>query len=318
MKYALGALPSRLDRRDYSVASFYPVGEPQTDIPPKVLLKTQNQGGVGACVAFGLEHQAAVHHVLEHGTEKRFDPNYIYGYRLDEHYQGEGMYPREAYQVMHRNGIADKGLLPWEGPVFYFGLKEHQKYYTPEVHSKAMYQRVKSYFACLGEAEIDAALQHGPVGITIPIYQSFVDVPADGMLIIPDMNRETFYGWHFVLIVGKRAGRWIIQHWWGDWGDQSMLGYCMAYMPVTYPIHEAWGVIDEELPRKQTQIHMFIGNPLAQVNGEWQKIDATNDAVFPILHQARTYLPIRFIAENLGLSVEWEQLQGRVTLTTER
>lgn len=91
----------------------------------------------------------------------------------------------------------------------------------------------------------------------------------------------------------------------------------MAYMPVTYPIHEAWGVIDEELPRKKTSIHLFIGNPLAKVGDDWKKIDPTNDAVVPILHQARTYLPIRFIAENLGLKVEWEQSQGRVTLETD-
>lgn len=88
----------------------------------------------------------------------------------------------------------------------------------------------------------------------------------------------------------------------------------MAYMPVNYPIHEAWGVIDEELPRRNRRIEMFINNPLAKVGEEWRKIDPANDLVTPILHQARTYLPIRFVAEILGLTVEWEQSQGKVTL----
>lgn len=162
MQYGLGAIPSPHDRRDYSVASFSPIVTLGDYMPPDIL-KTKNQGAVGACVAYGLEHQAAVHYLMEHGHERRFDPNYVYGYRGAEDYQGEGMIVREALQMQRRNGISDEGQLLWPYAVFYAGLKNQQQYYTPEVHANAMYQRIESYYSAQTDAAINPGNSGGPM-----------------------------------------------------------------------------------------------------------------------------------------------------------
>jgi hypothetical protein len=45
-------------------------------------------------------------------------------------------------------------------------------------------------------------------------------------------------------------------------------------------------------------------------------IEKQFDAV-PYVKHARTYLPIRFVAENLGASVEWDGLTSTATLRSE-
>ena len=314
MQYGLGAIPSPHDRRDYSVASFSPIVTLGDYMPPDIL-KTKNQGAVGACVAYGLEHQAAVHYLMEHGHERRFDPNYVYGYRGAEDYQGEGMIVREALQMQRRNGISDEGQLLWPYAVFYAGLKNQQQYYTPEVHANAMYQRIESYYSAQTEAEIDTALLKGPVGFVIPIYSSFINPPANGILPMPNPSLESMHGAHYVVAVGKRGRYWVIQHWWGDWGDQSMLGYCMGYLPIGYPMYEAWGTIDEPLPPKQqTNITLILNNPLATVNGKQVYIDPANHSITPTVADGRTRVPLRFVAESFGAEVGYDDRTKTVTI----
>ncbi len=316
-QFALGCLPSPQDYRDYKVSSFFPV---KNNLPPsympKELIKAENQLGVGACVAFGMELQVAYHELKERGRIERYDQNYIYKNRLPEHYQGEGMHPREAYSMLTRYGVPPKGKgFPHKYPQPYSVLKDQP--ITPDMNSYAVFQRIESYFSLQFEEEIKTALQHGPVGITIPVYDSFYNCPKDGMLKIPDVSKETLSGYHFILIVGWSPGRWIIQNSWGAlWGDRQMVDYCMAYMPFNYPIVEKWGVVDEELPpiRNKKKIVMWIDNPIAEVDGKKVQIDPEDPNVTPKIENNRTLIPIRFVAENLDVVVEWEGKDRKVTL----
>lgn len=62
--------------------------------------------------------------------------------------------------------------------------------------------------------------------------------------------------------------------------------------------------------KEQTTIILTIGQKLAQVNGEY----VVND-VAPVLKNDRTMLPIRFIAEELGAKVAWNEAEQQVTIT---
>jgi len=63
-------------------------------------------------------------------------------------------------------------------------------------------------------------------------------------------------------------------------------------------------------------IALWIGQGAAQVNGATTPIDPTNPAVTPeIVPPGRTMLPLRFIAENLGCQVAWDQASQTVTIT---
>ena len=63
-----------------------------------------------------------------------------------------------------------------------------------------------------------------------------------------------------------------------------------------------------------TTIELWIDNPKARVNGQTKWIDNGNHDVKPIIINSRTMAPIRFIGENLGLQVLWDNLERKVTL----
>jgi len=59
-----------------------------------------------------------------------------------------------------------------------------------------------------------------------------------------------------------------------------------------------------------TTIEIIIGKVTARVNGTEVALDSP-----AFIEKSRTYLPVRFVAENLGATVGWEGATGTVTLT---
>lgn len=54
------------------------------------------------------------------------------------------------------------------------------------------------------------------------------------------------------------------------------------------------------------EIKLVIGNPIATVNGVKVPIDPTNSRVVPVLKNNRTFVPLRFLVEQItGSSIEW-------------
>ncbi|RLD14528.1 MAG: hypothetical protein DRI28_03320, partial [Caldiserica bacterium] len=63
-------------------------------------------------------------------------------------------------------------------------------------------------------------------------------------------------------------------------------------------------------------IELWIGKNTARVNGVEKPIDPNNPKVKPIIvPPGRTMLPVRFVAENLGCKVDWEQETRTVIIT---
>ena len=65
---------------------------------------------------------------------------------------------------------------------------------------------------------------------------------------------------------------------------------------------------------KDKIIELYIGNPLASVNGVPTPIDKDNPQVAPFIKDGRTMLPLRFIAENFGAEVLWDANLKKVTI----
>ena len=61
-------------------------------------------------------------------------------------------------------------------------------------------------------------------------------------------------------------------------------------------------------------VSLQIGNQQGYVNGVQAAIDATDSSVVPIIISGRTFLPLRFVAENLGLQVDWNPTTRTVTV----
>jgi photosystem II stability/assembly factor-like uncharacterized protein len=66
-----------------------------------------------------------------------------------------------------------------------------------------------------------------------------------------------------------------------------------------------------------TDIDLWIGKAQAHVNGAEKWIDANNHDVMPVIINARTMLPLRFVAESLGCKVDWNGTTRTITITYE-
>ena len=62
-------------------------------------------------------------------------------------------------------------------------------------------------------------------------------------------------------------------------------------------------------------IVLWIGKSAATVNGVSTLIDSTNAKVVPEIINGRTMLPLRFVTQNLGATVGWDQNTQTITIT---
>jgi hypothetical protein len=64
-----------------------------------------------------------------------------------------------------------------------------------------------------------------------------------------------------------------------------------------------------------TTIELWIGKNTARVNGADTPIDSSNSKVVPEIISGRTMLPLRFVTENLGCTVQWDGSTQTITIT---
>lgn len=69
--------------------------------------------------------------------------------------------------------------------------------------------------------------------------------------------------------------------------------------------------------RLSDAIVLYTGSPTALVNNKEKQVDTNNGEVIPIVVSSRILLPIRFIAENLGARVSWDQQTETAEITLE-
>ncbi len=65
---------------------------------------------------------------------------------------------------------------------------------------------------------------------------------------------------------------------------------------------------------KDTLITLQIGNRLANVDGREVDIDPDNPNIAPFIENGRTLVPLRFVAESLGLDVAWDGETQTITI----
>jgi hypothetical protein len=81
----------------------------------------------------------------------------------------------------------------------------------------------------------------------------------------------------------------------------------------------AWNAKTRQVTVKVRGVTMVltIGKNFATVNGKSILIDAANKKVVPIILGSRTFLPLQFVAEQLGLDIAWYAPTRTVTITWE-
>jgi hypothetical protein len=93
-------------------------------------------------------------------------------------------------------------------------------------------------------------------------------------------------------------------------------------LPLRVIVEELGGSITWNAATRQvtvkargTTMVLTIGKTTATVNGASMVIDQANSRVVPIILGSRTFLPLRFIAEQLGLGIAWHASTRTVTIT---
>ena len=96
-------------------------------------------------------------------------------------------------------------------------------------------------------------------------------------------------------------------------GSKPIIKNSRTLLPIRVLIESLGGTVEWDNTQKKVTItlgyntiELWIGNPIAKVNGVDTPIDSTNSKVVPEIINGRTYLPLRFISENLGASVDWD------------
>jgi hypothetical protein len=66
--------------------------------------------------------------------------------------------------------------------------------------------------------------------------------------------------------------------------------------------------------RETDVIELWIGKNISVVNGKQIKIDSNDESLTPRIENGRTYLPLRFVAENIGFLVFWDPILHQIKL----
>ncbi len=105
-------------------------------------------------------------------------------------------------------------------------------------------------------------------------------------------------------------------------GTKPVIVESRTFVPIRAIIEALGGTVEWEATTKKVSIffgnnvlELWIGNPLASLNGYTTQIDSSNIKVVPLIINGRTMLPLRFVAESFGVDVQWDATSKLITLT---
>ena len=311
-----GVIPdTNPDPRNYNIAQFIPKEDEISDVEFMLdFPKTQiiiDQGSIGACVGHTFIMAKQILEYMHTNKWIDFDPFVTYGTRFEGDYTGVGMIPNQGAKALYKEGAffrRDFGKRQ-EMPMLQDTVKEWKKLNSDKV-TKALDYRISGYSYVYDEYSIKKALKNKmPVAVAYPIYPSFYDTKDDGIVAVPKSN-ETITGYHEMLIVGWTNKYWVVVNSWGiNYGLKGMY-----LIPFENKFDTAIAVSDTITPSKYKakEILFDIGSNKFIVDKTEKEFD-----VVPYLKDGRTYVPIRFVTESLGASVEWNDNTKEVTIRSE-
>ena len=267
------------DQRDFHVMK---IARHVSNSPDEFIIpyfgKVKDQGDVGSCVAHSLaEHKETMEFIQciqsKYKYEKKsdvirdlansliltdddlsmykdFSVGFIYGNRcVDTGEDPEGMIPRDALKELSVYGNVHAADFPEneEYNVVHRLVEERKADLFPiaERYRITTYARLHT----IEDAKL-ALMSLGPVTLGIPVYSSFEDVGADGVVPMPNKSTEEFCGYHEVTIFGWRKDNTfkVLNHWGDSWGDK---GWC--YIPFDFiksENAEMWSMTDETIEER--------------------------------------------------------------------
>jgi len=313
----LGLVQSPPDNRDWNYAAIK-AGSP---LPPAFSYPDtplRDQGPYGTCVGFGSANLKDAQEL----RDSRMVASALYVYRSAKAIDGlpegtEGTTLKAALTVLKDKGVCSEKDYPYR-----LITESHvEPSMTLEEIAKG---KIAGYARCYTAEDIKQALfKEGPVLIGVAVTDNFRNL-GKGTHNVTTLFGGYVLGGHCLTIKGfddnrasgGKKGFFRVKNSWSDWGEEG--GYFwLAYDCVTERsdlgmslFMEAWSTVDVRTGYTGTAIDMWVGHDKALVNGQSVVLDSP-----PKIVNNRTLVPVRFIAEALGFTVQWDPTTQKVTLT---
>lgn len=301
-KRYFGAIPSPKDERDYPLAMSAKVSGLVT-LPPKyecIRQRVLNQGNIGSCVghAFASAVESAMYH--DRGYSIPMSAGSIYQNRSAEHWQGEGMYPRNACEILLKKGIVPEREFSYNEA--YTKADKHRFKASPRF-------RIARYISLYNLEEIKRFVYEADcyVPITIWVFSGDLHLNKDNSLHYNTAWGSRSDSSHEVCIIGYddtytnldgSKGRLIAQNSWGtSWGDG---GYFYIPYNVFYCFFvEAQGI--------EADYEVYLEHEIGTKNARFCGEDLQLPIESYLAGAGYTMYPLRHLNETFGYEVEWDK-----------
>jgi len=223
------------DARDYKLVCTAP-----ETFPTEFRLNlpfVKNQGNFPTCAAHAGSEIIEYFNYLQQGKQEEFSTDFLYGYRPEGYYQGDGMILRELCKTMVKHGDCLKQFCPTNS--YYSDASATVSKSITKLLNTAYPNRISTYFSVSTVDEIkQALLSYGPVVCAMKWHRhAYLD--KDFCYNKGDLSS---YGGHAVVIVGWNDFGFIVQNSWGDdWGDKGF--FYITYDDIDI-IYDAYGITD--------------------------------------------------------------------------
>jgi hypothetical protein len=280
----------------------------------------QDQGPLGACTAFASLQWYAEWMVRQGKPWQEYSELAQYWEERNElgtTDQDSGANGVNAVDVLEREGVMPEADDPYN-PDNFTQKPDESKFIPGSQLPANKVRQIPDQFAL--QYTLDALANGFPVlfGFTVFPELESEDVASNGVLPMPQPEEQPIGG-HEVVVIGHDSSRQMLKvrnQWgptWGDIGD-----FWMSFDYFTQYSSELYVIVDPAQPTPQptptpsptsNEVDLWIGINYALVNGSQVPLD-----VAPIRVHGRTLVPIRFIAEQFGWTVEWNEAEQKITI----
>jgi hypothetical protein len=225
----------RPDKKNPNDKTFQPSQFSPANLPPKVDLRpymtpVENQGASSSCTANAMA--GAYEYLMNRVKGSSDDVSRLFIYYNARELDGdpdkdEGTYLRSCIKVLQKHGTCSETTWPFD---------LHRIFEVP--HNDAYDEATNFLIEDAYRVDVDldsmrSCLAEGyPFTFGLELFGSFQKAGANGLIPMPDPDKEQHDGGHAMLCVGYSDSDkvFIVRNSWGeDWGDR---GYC--YIPYDY------------------------------------------------------------------------------------
>ena len=337
MNYKTGAMKSPKDVRDYQFNA-YNQSHKLPDRYERSVPHLRDQGRLGSCVGFASAYIKDEQERRNHpGRNYETSPLFVYHEckKRDGIPNQQGTYPRVAADVVRRLGVCLEDSYPYSDQLPMNPIPSDAK-------DEAQQFRIKHYTRIHTIDQMkQAVVDHGQVMLGVLVLSSFMQPEIHGRDAFVRTPNGYILGGHAISMIGYddmkthqyadgRTHRGMIKivnswkrhtYWWGVDGT-AWIPYEMLFedisrdMPGTKLFMEAWAWQDEITPNPAaSEIVMWIGRADALVDGKNVQLQQP-PKVDP--DSWRTLTPLRQTCELLGLNVEWNAEELKITISGEK